>query len=126
MNMALPCTRITQTAFWIVFLMMLWICSVANASSLTSCFMDLYGDKDVDGNDIAEFIQQYEANDCTGGCTADYNGNGVMDEPDLAEFAEEFGRVDCVALSSHQAAIVGAVVQYGNCCLPDISPHSTR
>ena len=107
MKIALACTRKTQTAFWIVFLMMLWVGSVANASSLSSCFMDLDGDKVVDGNDMAEFIQQYEANNCTGGCNADYNGNGVVDETDLAEFAEEFGRVDCVDLSSHQAAIVG-------------------
>jgi hypothetical protein len=107
MNLALPCNRKTQTAFWIGFLMMLWVCSVANAASLTACFMDLDGDKDVDGNDIAKFVQQYEANVCTGGCSADYNANGVMDEPDLAEFAEEFGRVNCEVFSSHQAAIVG-------------------
>jgi len=58
----------------------------------------LDGDNDVDGNDIAAFVEQYEANDCTGGCSADYNGNGIMDEPDLAEFAEELGRVDCIGI----------------------------
>ncbi len=106
MKMALTGVGKSQAAFRILFLIMICFSSVAHGADLTSCFMDLDGDKDVGGKDTAAFIEQYTINDCTNGCTADYDGSAVMDEPDLAEFADEFGQTDCLGVSS-QADMVG-------------------
>lgn len=87
----------TLAILWVVIFMTAWTCCVAEAANLTSCFMDIDGDKDVDGKDTGEFLQQYGAENCLGACTADSDGNGVVNAADLPKFTEEFGRNDCVA-----------------------------
>ncbi|MFA5905397.1 MAG: hypothetical protein WC836_15800 [Desulfobacula sp.] len=57
-----------------------------------------FADTVVDGTDLAEFIQQYQAGNCAGGCTADFDGNGVVDAADLTQLAKNFGRTDYRAL----------------------------
>ena len=59
-----------------------------------SCPGDFKGDSDIDGDDLAGFINDL-ANGCSGDCQGDVDGNGVVDGADLTMFTEYFGRVDC-------------------------------
>lgn len=95
MKITLPSIQKTRSIFRMFFLVMLMACHATNAYSLTSCGADIGSDTDVDGEDLSEFIQQYEANNCLGECTAALIG-----------FAAEFGRVNCVELK-HKATVAG-------------------
>lgn len=84
-----------RAVFSLIFFVMILACYSTNAYSLTSCTGDIGGDTDVDGEDLAVFIQQYQANTCLSDCSVA-----------LTKFVDEFGRQDCVELL-HKAAVVG-------------------
>ena len=48
-------------------------------------------DGDVDGSDLAEFIDDFGRDDCAGDCDADFDFDGNVDNFDLASFAVDFG-----------------------------------
>ena len=50
---------------------------------------DFDGDKDVDGLDLAVFVDAYAVDDSQ----ADLNGDGFVDSEDIALFAANFGRI---------------------------------
>ncbi len=45
--------------FWMMFLVIMLLCHVTNAYSLTSCVSDFDGDRDVDGSDLAVFAADF-------------------------------------------------------------------
>jgi hypothetical protein len=51
-------------------------------------------DGDVDGSDLAEFIGDFNRNDCTGDCDGDFDFDGRVDNADLLAFAADFGMAD--------------------------------
>jgi len=55
------------------------------------CEGDFDCDRDVDGSDLATFVDAYAVGDPQ----ADLNGDGNVDTKDLAIFAADFGRTDC-------------------------------
>jgi hypothetical protein len=58
---------------------------------------DLDIDGDVDGNDLAIFIDAFglTENDADFNERYDFDLNGTIDETDLAAFSPHFGRTDC-------------------------------
>ena len=64
-------------------------------SSIELCEGDFDRDGDVDGSDLATFVDAYAVGDPQ----ADLNGDGNVDTKDLATFAADFGRTDCPQLA---------------------------
>ncbi len=60
---------------------------------IPSCWADVHGDGDVDGEDMAAFMEEFVENNCP--CTFDLNVDGVVDDLDLLFFGEDYGRMDC-------------------------------
>ena len=59
--------------------------------SCGTCVSDFNSDADVDGHDLAAFIDAYNE----GSTEADLNGDGLINSEDIAIFASEMGNSDC-------------------------------
>ena len=66
------------------------------------CYGDCDGDGDVDGSDLALFMEDFLANNLEGPCSADFNEDGLVNEEDSARFATCLGRTDCPVLNGEQ------------------------
>ena len=63
---------------------------------ISSCSGDLNGDGDIDGADLAVFINSH-INNCLDvlNCSGDFDGNGNIDEFDFEIFSISYGKNDC-------------------------------
>ncbi len=66
----------------------------AYSDDIPACWADVFMDGDVDGEDLAIFVEDYLYNDCP--CTLDMDGDENVDEKDLLFFSEDLGRTDCL------------------------------
>ncbi len=66
------------------------------------CYGDCDGDGDVDGSDLALFMEDLLTNNLEGPCSADFNEDGLVNEEDSARFATCLGRTDCPVLNGEQ------------------------
>ena len=66
------------------------------SSEFNPCIADSMGDGDVDGFDLAIFVNSHKDN-CLAGtlCDGDFDDDGDIDNTDLMVFATGFGKLDC-------------------------------
>jgi len=62
------------------------------------CEGDFDRDGDVDGKDMAVFIEDFNRTDChdSGDCEGDFNYDGSVKDDDIMVFAPDYGRQDCL------------------------------
>ena len=60
-----------------------------------ACVPDLDKDGDVDGTDIASFINHFGENGCPDNCDYDFDVDGNVGESDIALLARKFGQNSC-------------------------------
>lgn len=71
--------------------------SPIDSESVPPCWADVFADGDVDAEDLAIFIEEYEqyfGYYCPD-CTLNVDGDDDFDEWDFLFFLEDFGRTDC-------------------------------
>ena len=71
--------------------------SPIDSESIPPCWGDVFGDGDVDAEDLAIFIEEYEqyfGYHCPD-CALNVDGDEDLDEWDFVFFCEDFGRTDC-------------------------------